>query len=210
VGLSVAVGFQPLRRRTQRLVDRVLPAREERALFFTDIVGSTERLAELGDTRWREVLEQYRATVRRELKRHGGTEMHIAGDSFFITFNDPLSAVRCAQALAPALRGLGLPSRFGMHWGACEMRGEEVSGLAVWAAARVMSIAGPGEIIVSDAMHEPLVDAGLALQDRGRHSLKGLPGEWRLHALPSPAPPSPALSSSAPNREPPAGLLHQA
>jgi class 3 adenylate cyclase len=191
VGLGVALGFQPLRRRAQAAADRILPAREQRVLFFTDIVGSTERLADLGDARWRAILEQYRSVVRRELRRFGGTEMHIAGDSFFVTFTDPLRAVRCAEALAPALLALGVPSRFGMHWGACEMRGEEVSGLAVWAAARVMSTAGPGEIVVSDAMREPLLDAGLALRDRGTHALKGLPGEWRLHALDAPSSPAP-------------------
>jgi class 3 adenylate cyclase len=124
--------------------------------------------------------------VRRELKRYGGVEMHIAGDSFFATFTDPLRAVNCAQALAVSLSALGLPSRFGMHWGACEMRGEEVSGLNVWAAARVMSVATAGEIVVSDVMRDALMDADLELQDRGVHTLKGVPGQWRLHALPPP------------------------
>ena len=183
-GLGVALTFQPARRRAQAVVDRVLPAREERALFFTDIVGSTELLAAMGDAKWRELLEHYRTTVRRELKRHHGTEMHIAGDSFFATFTDPLRAVACARSLSPIMQRLGLPSRFGVHWGVCEMRGEEVSGLAVWAAARVMSAAGPGEILVSEAMRALLMEAGPALKDRGTHVLKGLPGEWRLHALP--------------------------
>lgn len=184
MGLGVALTFQPLRRRVQAGVDHVLPAREQRVLFFTDIVGSTERLAEVGDAQWRTLLDQYRSAVRRELKRSGGVEMHIAGDSFFATFTDPLRAVHCAQALALALHALGLPSRFGMHWGTCEMRGEEVSGLNVWAAARVMSVASAGEIVVSDAMRDVLADASLPLQNRGMHKLKGLPGQWRLHALP--------------------------
>src|SRR5690349_21257926 len=110
--------------------------------------------------------------------------MHAAGDSFFATFTDPVRAVNCAEVLAVALGALGLPSRFGMHWGTCEMRGEEVSGLNVWAAARVMSIAASGEIVVSDAMREALLDTEVELDDRGTHRLKGLPGEWRLHALP--------------------------
>jgi class 3 adenylate cyclase len=189
LAVVVAVAFQPLRRRVAFLVDRLLPPRHELALFFTDIVGSTERLTELGDARWRELLDQYRATVRRELRKHRGTEMHIAGDSFFATFADPLRAVRCAQALRSELRALSVPSRFGLHWGTCELRGEEVSGLAVWAAARIMATAHQDEIVLSDSTRLALEQAAnvpsvaLNLEDRGAHTLKGLPGEWRLHAL---------------------------
>jgi class 3 adenylate cyclase len=183
LGIGTAFVFQPARRRAQFLVDRVLPAREQRALFFTDIVGSTEHLARIGDGAWRDLLERYRAVVRRELKRHGGAEMHIAGDSFFATFSDPLRAVRCAQSLAPALRTLGLESRFGVHWGPCEVRGEEVSGLSVWAAARVMSAAGPSEIMISEPVLEALGPKQVPVEDRGTHQLKGLPGDWHLHAL---------------------------
>jgi class 3 adenylate cyclase len=141
------------------------------------------RLATLGDARWRDVLAEYRATVRREIRRHGGSEMHTAGDSFFVTFTDPRRAVQCALALAPALRVLGIPSRFGLHWGDCEMRGEEVSGLAVWAAARVMAVGGADEIVLSDAMRQELADGGVPLEDRGVHTLKGVPGKWRLHVI---------------------------
>ncbi|MBV9601722.1 MAG: adenylate/guanylate cyclase domain-containing protein [Chloroflexi bacterium] len=183
VAVGVAVTFRGVRRRVQAAVDNVLPAREERALFFTDIVGSTELLAQIGDTRWREQLERYRTNVRSELRRFGGAEMHIAGDSFFAAFTDPVRAVRCARALAPRLRGLGIPSRFGIHWGVCEMRGEEVSGLAVWTAARVMATAGPDEIVVSDAIRERVADAAVPMEERGLHQLKGIPGEWRLHAI---------------------------
>jgi class 3 adenylate cyclase len=190
LAVIVAVTFQPLRRRVAVLVDGVLPARQELALFFTDIVGSTEHLAEVGDARWRELLDQYRATVRRELRKQRGTEMHIAGDSFFATFADPLRAVRCAEALRTALRALSVPSRFGLHWGACEMRGEEVSGLAVWAAARIMGAAHEDEIVLSDAMRVVLEQTAgrrssslFELEDRGAHTLKGVPGEWRLHTL---------------------------
>ena len=183
IGFVLALCFQPTRRWARTVVDRILPAREERALFFTDIVGSTELLAEVGDAGWRQLLDKYRAVVRRELKRFGGTEMHIAGDSFFVTFTDPVRAVHCALALAPALRSLGLPSRFGIHWGVCEMQGPEVSGLAVWAAARVMSTAGAGEILVSEALRQSITDPALKLEDHGTHRLKGLPDEWRLHAV---------------------------
>jgi class 3 adenylate cyclase len=181
-GLVAAVAFQPLRRRARALADRILPARQELALLFTDIVSSTERLAAVGDTEWRDMLERYRSAVRRELRRYAGSEMHIAGDSFFATFTDPWRATECAQSLVPTLRDLGLTSRFGLHWGACEMRGEEVSGLAVWAGARVMAAAGPDEIVISDAMRQQL-GAAVNAEDRGIHTLKGIPGVWRLHTL---------------------------
>jgi class 3 adenylate cyclase len=182
-GVAVALSFRAVRRRAQVVVERLLPEREELALFFTDIVGSTELLAAAGDSHWRDLLEQYRATVRRELRRFGGTEMHVAGDCFVATFRQPVHAVQCAQTLAPALLALSLPSRFGVHLGSCEMRGEEVSGLAVWMAARVMSTAGAGEVVVSDAVRGAAVAAGFALEDMGYRTLKGLPGEWRLHAV---------------------------
>jgi class 3 adenylate cyclase len=183
IAVLVALGFRPLHRRMRVLADRILPARQELALLFTDIVSSTDRLAELGDARWRAILDQYRSTVRRELRHHGGSEMHIAGDSFFVTFTDPRRAVRCALALVPALRAIDVPSRFGLHWGTCEMRGEEVSGIAVWAAARVMSTAGADEIVLSDTMRRLVEDDHLPLEDRGVHHLKGIPGDWRLHAI---------------------------
>ena len=109
--------------------------------------------------------------------------MHIAGDSFFVTFTDPRRAVRCALALVPALRAIDVPSRFGLHWGTCEMRGEEVSGIAVWTAARVMSTAGADEIVLSETMRSLVEDDHLPLVDRGVHHLKGIPGQWRLHAI---------------------------
>jgi class 3 adenylate cyclase len=172
-----------MHRRIKIVVDRFLPARQMLTLVFTDIVGSTELLAQAGDARWREQLDKYRACVRHELKRFRGTEMHIAGDSFFATFIDPIHAVRCAMALAPALRALGLPSRFGVHWAVCEMRGEEVSGLAVWAAARIMSTAGPDEIVVSDAVQGAVTQAGIPVEARGLYTLRGVPGQWRLHTV---------------------------
>src|SRR5439155_11481051 len=98
------------------------------ALLFTDIVGSTEKAAAWGDSQWRKALERYRATVRRELKRFGGREVDTAGDGFFVAFSAPQSAVRCAQAIAVATRGLGLPSRLGVHYGGCEVRGEKLGG----------------------------------------------------------------------------------
>lgn len=184
-GVLVAIAFEPVRRCARVMVDRILPAREERALVFGDIVGSTQRLAEVGDQAWRDLLARYRETVRRELRRFGGAEVHAAGDGFFATFADPLQAARFTLALAPGLQELGVATRFGMHWGACEVRGEDVTGLAVWIAARVMSTAGASEVVVSDAMREVLESAGNgpSLEDRGAYNLKGLPGEWRIHAI---------------------------
>lgn len=117
LALAVALGFAPLRRRVQPLVDRVLPGRGLLTLLFTDIVGSTERIVALGDERWRTVLEAYRAAVRRELTRFGGREIDTAGDGFFATFERPAQAVRCAGALRDSLRDLGLDSRVGLHTG---------------------------------------------------------------------------------------------
>jgi class 3 adenylate cyclase len=182
-GLAVALGIEPLRHRVKDVVDRVLPPREEMALLFTDIVGSTEKAAAWGDGRWRKALEGYRAVVRRELKRFGGREVDTAGDGFFVSFAAPLSAVRCAQAIALASHNLGLPSRLGVHFGGCEVRGEKLTGLNVHTAARVMSLAGPDEVIVSESVRDALVGAEVQLEDRGAHVLKGVPGVWRVYAV---------------------------
>lgn len=181
--LAVAAGFQPLRRRAKPVVDRFLPARQVLVLLFTDIVGSTERVVELGDERWREMLETYRVTVRRELKRFGGHEVDAAGDGFFATFHSPMPAARCGQAIATAGRELGLNTRVGLHCGECEMRGEKVSGVNVHVAARVMALAGPGEVVVSGVLREWLPEAELTFGERGVHSLRGVPGDWQLYSL---------------------------
>jgi class 3 adenylate cyclase len=106
-----------------------------------------------------------------------------AGDGFFVSFAAPLAAVRCAQAIALATRTLGLPSRLGVHFGGCEVRGEKVTGLNVHTAARVMSLAGPDEVVVSESVRDALVGAEIRLEDRGAHVLKGVPGEWRVYAV---------------------------
>ena len=177
--LIVALGFAPLRRRVQPFVDRLLPGRGLLALLFTDIVGSTERIVALGDERWRTVLENYRATVRRELARFGGREIDTAGDGFFATFERPSQAVRCAVALRDSLHALDLDSRLGLHVGECEMRGERVSGLNVVVAARIMATAKANEIAVSSELRD-LAAADFAFRDKGTESLKGVPGQWRL------------------------------
>jgi class 3 adenylate cyclase len=177
-----ALSYGPIRRRAAPLVDRLLPARAELTILFTDIVGSTARIVELGDERWRGVLDRYRAAVRTELARYRGREVNTAGDAFFAVFDRPLQAVQCAMAIRAALDGLDLECRTGLHLGLVELRGEQVSGLAVHATARVMAEAEPGEILISDALRA-VVANDLAVVDRGQHELKGLPGEWQLFAL---------------------------
>ena len=139
--------------------------------------------ADVGDDRWRDVLGRYRAAVRRELARFGGREIDTAGDGFFVTFDRPAAALRCAWAMRGAVLELGLETRAGLHIGQCEMRGEKVSGLAVNTAARVMAAAADGEILVSSALSEALVGLGVGLADRGVHELKGVPGEWHLYRV---------------------------
>jgi len=177
-----ALAYGPVRRRAAPLVDRLLPARAVMTILFTDIVGSTARIVELGDERWRGLLDRYRAAVRAELARHDGREVNTAGDAFFAVFDRPLQAVRCASAIRAALQGMDLECRTGLHLGLVELRGEQVSGLAVHATARVMAEAEPGEILISDALHGAVAE-DLAVVDRGQHELKGLPGEWQLFAV---------------------------
>lgn len=183
-GLGVGAGllFGPLRRLVRPAVDRLLPGRAELALLFTDIVGSTEALVKMGDERWRSVLTRYLAVVRAELGRFGGQEVNTAGDAFFATFRRPAAAVEAAWAIRTAVGELDLETRTGVHVGEVEMRGEQVSGLAVHTAARVMAAANPGEILVSDAVRDAIATESVQLDDRGRHALKGVPGEWQLYA----------------------------
>jgi class 3 adenylate cyclase len=152
-------------------------------LLFTDIVGSTEAIVELGDERWQALLARFRAAVRQELSRHGGRELNTAGDAFFATFDRPASGLRCAWAIRRTVNRLGLETRTGLHLGECDMRGEEVSGLAVHTAARVMSVAGGGEILISQPLRDGLANTDLTFGDRGVHQLKGVPGEWPLYAV---------------------------
>ena len=183
LGLGLLLGFVPLRRRIQRIVDRLLPARGLLTLLFTDIANSTPRVVEMGDERWRRLLEAYRATVRHELARFGGREMDSAGDGFFATFDRTLQGLRCAVVLRDSLRDLGLDSRIGLHAGECELRGEKVSGVNVVVAARVMAVAAANEIVVSDAVREFVARSGFRFTDRGIHALKGVPGEWQLQLV---------------------------
>ena len=188
LAVAAAFAFGPMRRRIRPLVDRFLPARARLALLFTDIVGSTRIAAEIGDQRWRQLADRYRTAVRRELARFAGREMDTAGDGFFVTFERPAAALACAWAIRGGVRALGIETRIGVHVGECEMRGEKVSGLAVHTAARVMSAAADGEILVSGSLREAVTGLNVELADRGLHDLKGIPGAWRLYQVEALAP----------------------
>jgi class 3 adenylate cyclase len=178
--VAAAVAFGPLQRGIRPVVDRLLPPRAMLTLFFTDICDSTTRAVAMGDERWRETLTAYRATVRRGLRRFKGSEMDTAGDGFFAVFDRPGDALASAQWIRDRLHEVSLDSRFGLHLGECEVRGEKVSGVAVIAAARVMATARPNEIVISRVVHETLGTPDGAFRDLGEQALKGLPGTWRL------------------------------
>jgi class 3 adenylate cyclase len=161
------------------------PAEPDRMLatvLFTDIVGSTDRARELGDRRWRDLLERHNDVVRRDLERFRGVEVDTAGDGFFATFDGPARAIRCARAIVEDVRGVGLDVRSGLHTGECELSGNAVRGIAVHTGARVASLAGPGEVLVSSTVKDLVAGSGIDFADRGLHELKGIPGEWRLYA----------------------------
>jgi pimeloyl-ACP methyl ester carboxylesterase len=157
--------------------DRVLAT-----VLFTDIVGSTERAAGLGDRRWRDVLEQHHAIVRRELERFRGREVDTAGDGFLATFDGPARAVRAAFAARDGIGELGIEIRAGLHTGECELMGDKVGGIAVHTGARVAGAARPGEVLVSSTVRDLVAGSGIEFADRGEYELKGV-GSWRLYSV---------------------------
>jgi class 3 adenylate cyclase len=159
-------------------IDRVLTT-----MLFTDIVGSTERAASLGDDRWRSLLDAHDRTVREQLRRHRGREIETSGDSFFASFDGPARAIRCAQAIVTGTRNLGIELRVGLHTGECEVRGDHLGGLAVHIAARVGALAAPREVLVSGTVKDLVVGSGIEFTNRGEHELKGVPGAWQLFAV---------------------------
>jgi class 3 adenylate cyclase len=158
--------------------DRVLAT-----VLFTDIVGSTERAAALGDGGWRDLLVAHHEMVRRELERCRGREIGTTGDGFLALFDGPARAVRCACAIAQAVRRLGIDIRAGLHTGEVEFVAKDVSGIAVHTAARVAALAGPGDVFVSSTVKDLVAGSGLRFAERGTHALKGVPEEWRLFAV---------------------------
>jgi class 3 adenylate cyclase/pimeloyl-ACP methyl ester carboxylesterase len=158
-------------------VDRVLAT-----VLFTDIVGSTEKAAVLGDHSWRDLLEKHHATIRRNLARFRGHEVKTTGDGFLATFDGPARAVRCACAIAEEMKTLGIEVRAGLHTGECEIIGDDVGGIAVHIGARVVALASASEVLVSSTVKDLVAGSGLRFGDRGTQTLKGVPGEWRIFA----------------------------
>ncbi len=152
-------------------------------ILFTDLVGSTERVRELGDARWAALLDEHHAAVRRELGRYAGEELDTAGDGFLASFDGPARAIRCALEIGRALQALGLDVRAGVHTGEVERRpGDKPRGIAVHVAARIASLAGAGEVLVSSTTHDLVAGSGLTFDDRGEHELKGIEGVRRVYA----------------------------
>ena len=166
-------GSRPLPRH-----DRVLAT-----VLFTDIVGSTERAAELGDLEWRDLLERHHRALRAALARFGGREVHTAGDGFLATFDSPRRAIECARSASDEVRSLGMEIRAGVHTGEVELSDGDVQGIAVHIGARISALAGPREIFVSSTVRELVAGSGLDFDDRGTHALKGVPGEWHVYSV---------------------------
>jgi class 3 adenylate cyclase len=160
-----------------------VPERVLATIVFTDIVGSTELGARLGDAAWRDLLARHHGIVRRELGRFHGRELDTAGDGFFAAFDGPARAVQAAAALRDPLRAIGLEVRVGIHTGECEVSDGKIVGIAVSIGARISSLAGPGEVLVSSTVKDLVAGSGLVFEERGEHQLKGIPDLWRLFAL---------------------------
>ena len=164
-------------------LQRPAPDRVLATILFTDIVGSTARAAELGDSRWREVLERFYGMARAALQRFRGREVDTAGDGLFAAFDGPARAIRCAGAICAGARALGLDVRAGAHTGECEVINDKLGGIAVHIGARVAAQARPCEVLVSSTVKDLVAGAGIVFQDRGPQELRGVPGEWRLYAV---------------------------
>jgi class 3 adenylate cyclase/pimeloyl-ACP methyl ester carboxylesterase len=163
-----------------------VPERVLATLMFTDIVGSTERTAALGDAGWRNLLAQHHTVVRRELNRFHGIEYDTAGDGFFASFDGPARAIRCAEAIIAALGPLGVQVRVGIHVGECELHDRKPAGLAVAVGARICAVGGPGDVLVSSTVRDLVGGTGVELADRGSHALKGIPEERQIYAVVEP------------------------
>jgi class 3 adenylate cyclase len=159
-------------------LDRVL-----KTILFTDIVGSTAQAAELGDRRWRQLLDRHDTTVRRALVQFGGQAIKTTGDGFLAAFDGPARAIRCAQLIIEDARKLGVRVRAGVHSGECEVRGNDLAGIAIHTGARVAALARPGEVLVTGTVRDLVAGSDIQFIDRGQHSLKGIPGDWRILAV---------------------------
>jgi class 3 adenylate cyclase len=166
-------GARPAQRTDRRLA----------TVLFTDIVDSTKKAAELGDARWKGLLHAHDELVRTELARFRGVEVKTTGDGFLAAFDGPARAVGCARAIADGVRDLGIEIRAGCHTGEVELLDGDLGGIAVHIGARVAALAGAGEVLVSSTVKDLVVGSGLTFEDRGQHSLKGVPDAWRLYAV---------------------------
>jgi class 3 adenylate cyclase/pimeloyl-ACP methyl ester carboxylesterase len=160
--------------------DRVLAT-----VLVTDIVNSTRRAADIGDRDWHALLDAHDAVVRSQLARFRGREVNTSGDGFLAMFDGPQRAIRCAMAIRDAVRVLGIEVRAGLHTGECEIRGDDIGGIAVHIGARVSALAGPSDVLVSSTLRDLVIGSGLVFDERGAYELKGVPGEWRLFAVAS-------------------------
>ena len=163
-----------------------LPVDFERVLttvLFTDIVASTEQAASLGDHRWRSVIDAHDRVVREQVRRFRGKEIKNTGDGFLVSFDGPARAIRCALAIRDAVAEVGIEVRLGLHTGECEVRGDDLGGLAVHIAARVGAMAATGEVLVSGTVKDLVVGSGIEFDDQGEHDLKGVPGAWKLFSV---------------------------
>jgi class 3 adenylate cyclase len=160
--------------------DRVLAT-----VLFTDIVDSTRRAAEMGDRDWHALLDAHDAVVRSQLSRFRGREVNTSGDGFLAMFDGPQRAIRCAMAIRDAVQSLGIEVRAGLHTGECEVRADDIGGIAVHIGARVSALAGPNDVLVSSTLRDLVIGSGLEFDERGAHALKGVPGEWHLFAVAS-------------------------
>lgn len=160
--------------------DRVLAT-----VLFTDIVDSTRRAAQIGDRDWHALLDAHDAVVRVHLNRFRGREVNTSGDGFLAMFDGPQRAIRCAMAIRDAIHALGIEVRAGLHTGECEVRGDDIGGIAVHIGARVSALAGPNDVLVSSTLRDLVIGSGLQFEPRGVHALKGVPGEWHLFAVAS-------------------------
>ena len=172
---------------TERFVSGLVATRDpDRVLatiLFTDIVGSTRKAADVGDSAWRELLARHHAVVRGLLARHRGEELDTAGDGFFAAFDGPGRAIEAACAIRDGVRSLGLEIRAGLHTGECERVDGKLGGIAVSIGARISAAASPGDVLVSGTVKDLVAGSGIGFDERGEHELKGVPGTWRLYAV---------------------------
>jgi class 3 adenylate cyclase len=180
--------FEDIARETRTFVDGApqdqVPDSVLATVLFTDLVGSTERAATLGDRAWGDLLTHHHKAVRREVARFRGEEVDSAGDGFFCRFDGPARAIACARAIIGVAKEVDLDVRAGIHTGECEVVGEKLAGISVVTGARISALADPGELLVSQTVKDLVAGSGFGFIDRGEHELKGVPGTWRLYAVP--------------------------